>query len=77
VKTHRKYVYLQSLMVSHHARRWGIGRQLMDTVHQWARSQGAAEVRLETWEFPEGPQRFYEVMGYRTLRRTLVNELDK
>ncbi|MGE5654583.1 MAG: N-acetyltransferase family protein [Bacillota bacterium] len=73
----RKHIYLQSLMVADDSRRLGVGRKLVEAVHACARERGATEVQLETWEFPGGPQRFYEAMGYRTLRRTLVCDLVK
>jgi ribosomal protein S18 acetylase RimI-like enzyme len=70
-----QYGYLQSLMVREAFRRRGIGTRLLEAAQQWAREKGATKVRLETWEFAEGPQAFYERQGYRTLRRTLVREL--
>jgi hypothetical protein len=32
-------------------------------------------MRLEIWEFPDGPLPFYQRLGYRTIRRTLAKEL--
>lgn len=66
------YGYLQSLMVSASQRQTGIGRQLMMAAEAWARSLGASELRLEMWEFPAGPLRFYEAQGYTTLRRMMI-----
>ena len=68
--------YLQSLMVTETMRGQGIGRRLVEAAHRWAKEHGATETRLSTWEHPEGPQTFYEGVGYRTLRRTLVFSLD-
>ncbi len=70
-----KYGYMQSLAVTETWRCAGIGRQLTAAAEQWARTNGATELRLDTWEFAAGPQRFYENQGYRTLRRTLVKGL--
>ena len=39
------------------------------------KEKGATEMRIETWEFEEGPLRFNEKNDYRTLRRTLVRAL--
>jgi GNAT superfamily N-acetyltransferase len=75
LRVSRRYGYLQSLMVDEAFRRRGIGTQLMDAAQRWAQDKGAAEMRLEIWEFEAGPLRFYEGRGYRTLRRTLVCEL--
>lgn len=59
----------------HDCRRRGIGARLLDAVQRWAKEKGATEMRLETWEFADDPQEFYEHNGYRTLRRTLAREL--
>jgi GNAT superfamily N-acetyltransferase len=70
-----KYGYLQSLMVREDFRRRGIGARLLDAAQRWAKAKGAAEMRLETWEFVGDPREFYERNGYHTLRRTLAREL--
>ena len=70
-----RYGYLQSLVVAEAFRQRGVGTRLVEAAHQWARSQGASEMRLDTWEFEQGPLEFYERLGYRTLRRTLVRTL--
>ncbi|MCE7987166.1 MAG: GNAT family N-acetyltransferase [Caldilinea sp. CFX5] len=70
-----RYGYLQSLVVDKAWRGLGIGRQLLAAAEEWSRRQGATELRLESWEFDQGPLGFYERQGYRTLRRTLVRTL--
>jgi GNAT superfamily N-acetyltransferase len=69
------YGYVQSLVVAQRWRTQGLGRQLMDAARTWAREQGATQMRLEMWEFAEGPLHFYEKLGYRTIRRTLALSL--
>lgn len=71
----RCYGYLQSLMVDPAYRRQGIAAQLVAATEGWAQAHGAAEMRLQTWEFDGGPLPFYDRLGYRTLRRTLVRNL--
>ena len=71
----RKYAYLQSLMVQEELRRHGAGTTLLEAAEKWGKERGATEIRLDTWEFAEGPLEFYEHRGYRTLRRTLVRQL--
>lgn len=68
----RKYGLLQSLFVTGERRGAGIGSRLVAAAHAWALERGATEVSLDTWEFPAGPQRFYESLGYTTARRQLV-----
>ena len=70
-----RYGYLQWLVVAKPWRGLGIGRQLLAAAEEWSRSQGATELRLESWEVDQGPLGFYERQGYRTLRRTLVRTL--
>jgi GNAT superfamily N-acetyltransferase len=74
-KVVRRYGYLQSLMVQESYRHQGIGLRLLEAAEQWARQQGAIEMQLDIWEFADGPLHFYEHLGYRTLRRTLVRDL--
>jgi GNAT superfamily N-acetyltransferase len=70
-----RYGYVQSLMVDEAFRRHSVGRRLMETAEKWAKQQGATEVRLDIWEFGQGPLGFYEKTGYRTLKRTMVRGL--
>lgn len=70
-----RFGYLQALVVGQAWRGFGVGRQLLAAAETWSRSQGATELRLESWEFDQGPLGFYERQGYRTLRRTLVRTL--
>lgn len=71
----KRYVLLQSLAVTSRCRRHGVGLKLMEAVHEWAGAQGAAELRTDVWEFPAGPRRFYERLGYTTIKRTLARPL--
>jgi GNAT superfamily N-acetyltransferase len=69
------YGLLQSLMVEELFRRRAIGTRLLVAAERWARDKGATEMRLNMWEFDQGPLRFYKASGYRTLRRTFVRKL--
>lgn len=70
-----RYVHLQSMVVSEGYRRKKIGQTILRTVEQWARENSASEIRLDIWEFGDGPLEFYEKQGYHTLRRTMVRRL--
>ena len=70
------YGYLQSLIISASFRKSGLGRQLVVAAQQWVKEQSATEMRVNVWEFAEGPLHFYETLGYRTLKRELVVALD-
>ena len=71
----RRYAYVDSLIVCEPSRRMGIGRLLMERVHQWARECGLDEVELNVWEFNKGARLLYDSMGYETSRRTLRKRL--
>jgi GNAT superfamily N-acetyltransferase len=69
------YGYLQSLMVLDADRHHGLGTMLVTACEQWARERGANEMQLDSWEFDAGPLRFYELLDYKTLKRTLVKDI--
>lgn len=75
VRVTYRYGYLQSLVVETRLRGRGIGAQLLTAAEAWCKAQGATELRLDAWEFEQGPLDFYTHQGYRTLRRTLVRPL--
>jgi GNAT superfamily N-acetyltransferase len=72
-----EYVYghLQSLMVDAGWRRHGVGAGLVQAAEMWVKQKGASEMRLDTWTFSGDPVRFYEMLGYETLKRKLVRRL--
>jgi GNAT superfamily N-acetyltransferase len=71
----RRHGLLQSMMIHESCRHQHIGTTLIEAAEEWARTQGAVEMRLEAWEFPQGPLQFYEKLGYSTLKRKLVKAL--
>ncbi len=71
----RRFALLQSLMVRDADRRSGIGARLVKAAEEWAGNRHVSELRVETWEFAEGPLAFYEKQGYQTLKRTLIKRL--
>jgi GNAT superfamily N-acetyltransferase len=70
-----RYCRLQSMFVPEDRRRSGTGRRLLAASESWARARGAKEIRLDVWEFDEGPSGFYEKHGYRPYRRNYVRSL--
>ena len=71
----RRYGYMQSLVVTEKSRDQGIGRMLVRASEGWVKQNDGVEMRLDIWEFTEGPLEFYQQIGYRTLRRTLVRKI--
>ncbi len=58
------------------ARRQGIARTIMNTVHDVARAQGVLEVWLEVMEQNEAAYRLYEQLGYRVAREVELGLYD-
>ena len=68
----RRYAVVDSLAVSPRFQRAGVGRALMEQVHQWAAAQGAIEVELTVYDFNKAAFTFYESLGYKTCSRRMV-----
>ncbi len=71
----RRYAHVSTLVVREEVRRTGVGRALMEQVHQWALGKGLTEIELGVWEFNETARAFYEDLGYTTTRRTMHRRL--
>ena len=66
-----RYGFIQSLIVRENHRRCGTGKMLLSAAQEWAKAEGAEEMRLEAWEFADGPLGFYGKSGYLTKKRML------
>jgi diamine N-acetyltransferase len=71
----RRYVHISELVVHESFQRQGIGRFLMQRVHQWAQEQGMTDVELDVYEFNTPARTLYEHLGYETMRRTMWHRL--
>jgi len=71
----RRFAWVDTLVVKGSCRRLGVGRTLMERVHQWAIEQGATEVELHVWNFNRGAIAFYEDLGYATASRRMHKRL--
>ena len=58
------------------ARRQGIGRALMEALHDEARSRGLRELRLEVIEKNEGAFELYRALGYELVRELELGVLE-
>jgi GNAT superfamily N-acetyltransferase len=63
-----------AVAASHRGR--GIGRLLMDRIHQWGREQGITEIELQVWKRNRQAINFYEKLGYQMWRRTMRYTID-
>ncbi|MBC7083150.1 MAG: GNAT family N-acetyltransferase [Firmicutes bacterium] len=71
----RRYVMIHDLVVGKDFRRAGIGRALVERVHEWALARDVAEVELNVWEFNKPALALYKEMGYETVRRRMSKRL--
>jgi aminoglycoside 6'-N-acetyltransferase I len=61
--------YLEGWYVEEEARHSGIGRRLLSTAEEWARSQGCVEMASDTWIDNELSQRCHEALGFEVVDR--------
>jgi ribosomal protein S18 acetylase RimI-like enzyme len=52
------------LVVKQEYRREGVGKALMERVHQWAAQRNLDRLELSVWNFNLGAQDFYRELGY-------------
>jgi GNAT superfamily N-acetyltransferase len=72
----RRYVAVETMMVTAAYRKQGIGRLLMNRAHEWARTKGASSVELNVYEFNAEAIAFYEGLNYQTLSRKMSVQLE-
>ncbi|HKV74016.1 MAG TPA: GNAT family N-acetyltransferase [Gemmatimonadales bacterium] len=70
-----RLLVLYDLFVAPEGRRHGIGRQLMERAHHYAREEGFGRVMLQTAHTNTGAQALYESLGYRHDTEFRVYEL--
>jgi aminoglycoside 6'-N-acetyltransferase I len=61
--------YIEGWYVAESHRHEGIGKKLLATAEDWARSQGCVEVASDTWIDNEVSQRAHEALGYQVIDR--------
>jgi ribosomal protein S18 acetylase RimI-like enzyme len=71
----RRYAVVESIGVSAEFLKQGIGRMLMDTVHEWAIVKGATTIELNVFEFNQAALGFYQRVGYKALSRKMSRAL--
>lgn len=71
----RRYGHINELVVSESFQGQGIGRRLVQRVHEWVQDQGISEIELDVYEFNTPARTLYEHLGYETMRRTMRHRL--
>ncbi len=59
-----------TIVVGENSRASGIGSQLMSKCAEWAKSEGAKQIRLEVMSFNDNAQKFYQKLGFEELSKT-------
>jgi ribosomal protein S18 acetylase RimI-like enzyme len=67
----RSYVSVSSLIVKEQHRHQGIGKALMQRVHDWAEEHNVDDIELQVYEFNTPAMGFYEKLGYQTISRRM------
>ena len=73
----RRYAHINEIAVLKEYQGLGIGRLLMERIHQWANEQDVEEIELQVWGRNSQAIDFYEKFGYQTWRRTMRKTLDR
>jgi ribosomal protein S18 acetylase RimI-like enzyme len=71
VRDERRFAEIDGLVVSRHARRRGIARELVSAADRWSSSRGVASLELSVWEFNQEAAAFYEAVGFETFLRRM------
>jgi ribosomal protein S18 acetylase RimI-like enzyme len=71
----RRFVVVDAIVVRTDFQGMGIGRKLMETVHEWAIDRGVETVELNVYEFNKDAVSFYRRLGYETLSRKMHRSL--
>jgi len=61
--------YVEGWFVRETFRNQGVGRLLMRTAEDWARSQGCLEIASDTWISNEGSQHAHQALGFEVVDR--------
>ena len=64
--------YVEGWYVAGSCRRRGIGRALVETAEDWARSQGCVEMASDTWCDNAGSQQAHAALGYEEVDRCVL-----
>ncbi len=71
------YMMVDRLAVTEACKRRGIGKSLMERVHEWARQKGIGVMRLAVWAFNKEAVTFYNMLGYATVESIMEKTLEK
>jgi aminoglycoside 6'-N-acetyltransferase I len=61
--------FIEGWFVHEASRNRGVGRALMHSAEEWARSQGCLEMASDTWIDHEDSQRAHQALGFEVVDR--------
>lgn len=67
----RRFYHVDEFGVDEAFRRQGVATELFEFIKQEAKEKGFERIELDVWEFNEGAIKFYESVGFLTLRKYL------
>ncbi|MDW6092584.1 GNAT family N-acetyltransferase [Vibrio rhizosphaerae] len=65
-----------TIVIDEKHRASGIGTKLMAACEHWAKSRGAAQIRLEVMTFNQSAQKFYQQLGFQDQSHIMYRHLD-
>jgi len=68
-----KTLYIDDLCVDEKYRKQGIGKRLFEYTKNYAKECGCYSITLNVWEGNDVAKKFYESIGFKTLKTTLEN----
>ena len=71
----RVYLSVDNLIVDEKYQHQGVGKALMERVHEWASARALKTIHLTVWDFNQGALTFYEKLGYKMLHHHMQKEL--
>ncbi|RMG70942.1 MAG: GNAT family N-acetyltransferase [Bacteroidetes bacterium] len=76
IRPEARWVTVDNLVVDASRRQQGIGSQLLQAVHAWARERGVGELRLKVYERNEEARQFYDAQGFTPLSHELRRKVE-
>jgi ribosomal protein S18 acetylase RimI-like enzyme len=73
----RRYAIVDNLVVKSEFQSRGIGRKLMNKIHEWITTKDAESIELNVYAFNQRAISFYQKLGYDTLSIRMWQVLDK
>ena len=74
LKKHRRYSYIESIVVKKDFRGFGVGKMLIKEIEKWSKTKDVNEIELDIWEFNKHA-RDYFTKDFEVLSRRLYKKI--